>query len=189
MDGVPLEVLAFGGTPPGGAFAEQNIVFTGQWVDNQRFVAVTGAGRWPTANKNVSICDIETLSCRVLAVIPGTVGLEPALSFDRTRIAFIRAADRDQLVGFSSDSEAQKWMETRSLWLVDVRSGEMRELVDAGRGALAPAWSRDGQQLLLTHDRAAWLYDLKRNVAVKIVEPLGVAGPFSDRGWSFAWYR
>jgi Tol biopolymer transport system component len=187
VDGVPLESLAFAGSRPSGAFPDRKLTTSGQWVDDHRFVALTGAGRWPTANKNLAICDIETLRCTVVGQAAGSVALEPALSPDRGRIAFVRAADRGNATGFSSDADAQQWLASRTLWMLDLGSGQTHELIGAGRGVLMPAWSADGRQLLLTRDRAAWLYDLSAARAAQVIAPLDPPMPFGSPGWMFAW--
>lgn len=187
-DGVPLEALALGSREPR-VFPEARVEFSDQWIDDRRFIAITGAGRWPTTNKQLAICDIDTLTCREVARAEGAVSLEAALSPDRTRVAFVRAVDRGRAVGFADDSDAEQWMQTRTLTIVDLRSGDLDELRDAGTAVVGPQWSRDGQQILLTSARAAWLYDLRRHAAVKLIGPLDVASPFGGSGWSFDWHR
>jgi Tol biopolymer transport system component len=189
VDGVPLESLALDGSRPSGAFPDLKLIISGQWIDDQRFVAVTGGGRWPTSNKNLAICDIQALICTVVAQAAGSVALEPALSRDRDRIAFVRAPDRGQVVGFATDAEAQQWIASRALWILDLGSGQAREVQAAGRGVLEPAWSGDGNTLLFTRDRAGWLYDLKAGTAAQLIAPLDPATPFGGPGWNFAWQR
>jgi Tol biopolymer transport system component len=189
MDGVPLESLALDGSHANGAFPDRKLAISGQWIDDHRFVAVTGRGRWPTANKNLAICDIQTLTCSAVGQAVGSVALEPALSRDRTRIAFVRAPDRGDAVGFGSGTEAEQWLASRALWILDLRSGQAREVQAARHGVLVPAWSADGNMLLFARDGAAWLYDLRSERAAQLIAPLDPATPFGGPGWTFSWQR
>ena len=189
MDGVPLESLAFDGSRPSGAFADQQLTISDRWIDDHRFVAVAGIDRWPTGNKNLAICDIQTISCTVVARAPGSVALEPALSPDRSRVAFVRAADRGQAAGFGNEAEAQQWTATRGLWILDLGSGLINEVPAAGHGVLVPVWSADSNILLFARDRAAWLFDLRSKQGTQLIAPLDPATPFVGPGWTFAWHR
>lgn len=188
MDGVPLTTLALSPSRRSGVFPGGKIDIFDEWVDAHRFIAVIGGDRFPTMNKTLAICDIDALSCAPIASQPGTVSLQPALSPDRTRVAFIRAAE-SLGGGFSSEAAATAWMQTRTLWVVDLRSGIAQQQAAAGKGIFSPAWSRDGQHLLLTHEQAAWMYDLGTQSSTKLIEPLDAATPFGGPGWSFAWQR
>jgi Tol biopolymer transport system component len=189
-DGVPFESLSLDGSRRSGAFPLQKIdASANDWIDLHRFVAVVGGGRELTSNKEVALCDIETLSCDVLARATGVVSLQPALSPDRARVAFVRAPDRGNLIGFASASEAEQWMNARTLWIVDLRSGTAAELTNAGRMIFAPTWSPDGQRLLLTHDQTAWFYSLSTGASSPLIKGLDAATPFGGYGWVFAWQR
>jgi Tol biopolymer transport system component len=188
MDGVPLKTLALSPSGQSGAFPDKKIDIFDEWIDAHRFVAVIGGGRFPTANKTLAICDIEALTCAPIASQPGTVSLQPALSPDRSRVAFIRATENSS-VGFSSEAAAAAWMQTRTLWIVDLRTAVAQPQAAAGKGIFVPTWSRDGQRLLLTRDQAAWMYDLATQSMTKLIEPLDAATPFGGSGWSFAWQR
>jgi len=186
MDGVPLRTLALGPSRRSGVFPNKKIDVFDEWIDAHRFIAVVGESRFPTTNKTLAICDIDVLSCAPIASQPGTVSLQPALSPDRTRVVFVRA-DENLAGGFSSEAAAAAWMQTRTLWIVDLGTGAAQRQDAAGKGVFIPAWSRDGQRLLLTHDQAAWLYDLGTRSSTKFIEPLDVATPFGGPGWFFAW--
>jgi TolB protein len=186
MDGVPLRTLALGPSRRSGVFPDKKIDIFDEWIDAHRFVAVVGDGRFPTRNRTLAICDIDALSCAPIASQPGTVSLQPALSPDRTRVAFVRA-DENLAGGFSSEAAAAAWMQTRTLWIVDLGTGAAQRQDAAGKGVFIPAWSRDGQRLLLTRDQAAWLYDLGTHSSTKLIEPLDAAAPFGGPGWFFAW--
>ena len=189
MDGVPLESLALGPSRRSGTFPNKKIDIFDEWIDTHRFIAVLGVDRFPITNRTLAICDVDTLSCAALAPEPGSVSLDPALSPDRTRVAFVRATDLQRNGGFASEVAATQWLRSRTLWIVELGSGQVQEMSAAGKGIFAPAWSQDGQRLLLTHDQAAWLYDLNTQTSTKLIEPLEVATPFGGRGWSFAWQR
>jgi dipeptidyl aminopeptidase/acylaminoacyl peptidase len=188
MDGVPLKTLALSPSRRSGAFPDKKIDFFDEWIDAHRFIAVIGGSRFPTANKTLAICDLDALSCAPIASQTGTVSLQPALSSDRTRVAFIRAAE-NLGIGFSSEAAAAAWMQSKTLWIVDLRTGAAQELAAAGRGVSIAAWSRDDLHLLVTRDRAAWIYDLVTQSSTKLIEPLDAATPFGGPGWSFAWQR
>jgi dipeptidyl aminopeptidase/acylaminoacyl peptidase len=188
MDGVPLKTLALSPSGRSGAFPDKKIDIFDEWVDAHRFIAVIGGNRFPTTNKTLAICDIDAFSCAPIASQPGTVSLQPALSSDHTRVAFIRAAE-SLPGGFASEAAASAWMQTRTLWIVDLRTGASQQQVTAGKGIFSPAWSRDGQRLLPTRDQAAWLYDLATQSSTKLIEPLDAATPFGGPGWFFAWQR
>lgn len=188
MDGVPLKTLALSPARRSGAFPDKKIDTFDEWIDAHRFVAVVGGDRFQTTNKSLSICDIDTLACAPIAQQPGTVSVQPALSPDRTRIAFVRAADTGG-IGFSSEAAAKTWLATRTLWILDLRTGVVQLQAAAGTGVFVPAWSGDGQRLLLTRDQAAWLYDLGSQSLTKIIEPLDPATPFGGPGWAFEWHR
>jgi dipeptidyl aminopeptidase/acylaminoacyl peptidase len=187
-DGVPLRTFALSPSARSGAFPDRKIDIFDEWIDPHRFIAVIGGNRFPTENKTLAICDIETLACAPLASEPGTVSLQPALSPDHGRVAFVRAAESPG-GGFTSEAAAAAWMRTRTLSIVDLRTGITQQQPAAGTGISVPAWSRDGQRLLLTRDQAAWLYDLGTRSSTKLIGPLDAATPFGGPGWSFAWQR
>jgi dipeptidyl aminopeptidase/acylaminoacyl peptidase len=190
MDGVPLKFVIPGPVTKGGTFPDKKIDTFDEWVDADRFVAVLGKDRFPTSNRTLAICEATGLTpaCTPLASQPGSVSLEPALAPDHTRIAFVRAAESPG-GGFSSEAAATAWMQSRTLWIVDLRTGAAHEEVAVGRGIFAPAWSGDGQHLLLTRDQAGWLYDVGSQTMTKLIAPLDPATPFGGPGWSFAWQR
>jgi Dipeptidyl aminopeptidases/acylaminoacyl-peptidases len=188
MDGVPLKILALTPSRRSGVFLEKKIEIFDEWIDAHRFIAVIGASRFPTTNKTLAVCDIDTFSCAPIGLQPGTVSLQPALSPDRTRVAFVRAAE-SLGGGFSSEAAAAAWMQTRTLWIVDLRTGVAQPQPAAGQGISMSAWARDGHRLLVTREQAAWMYDLDTQSSAKLIEPLDAATPFGGPGWSFAWHQ
>lgn len=189
MDGVPLESFGLDGSRKTGVFADHRIDTFNAWVDSRRFVAVLGVDRWPTANRRLAICDIDSISCRAIGPSSPGVDSDPALSFDRSKIAFVRAADRGQAVGFKSDADAQSWIATRTLWVLDMASGTSTEITEVGGGVFTPAWSRDDRQILLARGRSAGLYDLGTASFQNLLTPLDPATPLGGSGWAFNWWR
>jgi dipeptidyl aminopeptidase/acylaminoacyl peptidase len=187
-DGVPLKTIALAPSARGGSFPDKKIDIFDEWIDTHRFIAVVGGGRFPTSNKTIAICDTATVTCTPIASQPGTVSLEPALSPDRSHVAFVRAAE-NSAGGFGSEAAAAAWLQTRTLWIVDLNTGVAQEQTTTRSGVFAPAWSRDGQRVLLTRDRAAWMYEVTTQSITKLIEPLDAATPFAGPGWSFAWQR
>ena len=189
MDGVPLESRSLDGSRRSGTFGEPRIDTFDAWIDAHRFIAVLGVDRFATANRHLAICDIESLVCRVVVPSTSLVDMEAAVSFDRTKVAFVRAVDRGPSAGFASDADEQSWLATRTLWILDLASSTSRPVTSAGSGIFSPAWSRDGRQILVTRSQSAWLYDINADSLRKLLTPLDPAAPLAGSGWTFDWLR
>ncbi|MGH2378379.1 MAG: TolB family protein [Candidatus Limnocylindria bacterium] len=180
-----VEVLPLGSMTPTGALPPDLVWKQEHWIDEHRFAAVVGGGRWLTTNKSLAICDIATMACAIEA---GSVSLDPALSPASKQIAFVRAPDDDE-VGFASETAALAWVKQRTLWIAEPASDALVPLGVAGGGVFDPEWSRDGRAILFQRDGSLWRLDLDSGQVRQLIDGLPLGGALSGTGWVYAWHR
>ncbi len=93
-----------------------------------------------------------------------------------------RAPRRINAPAFRFDNKSWVYNKRKHLWLVDVDSGEVRQLTSGGHSEAGPAWSPDGSTITYRssiHDRH-WINSLNQvctvsvdSGAIEVVSPLG----------------
>ncbi|MDE3097121.1 MAG: PD40 domain-containing protein [Chloroflexota bacterium] len=184
-DGLRPEILRFGEAAP----RPLPVVATGTqrwWLDGRTVVLLAGQGRFIWNNKTVTRCDTVAMTCTPIAGDASTVALEPSVSPDGARIAFVRAPDRG-FTGFTDQTAIDGWNATRRLWIGPLASP--REVSSLGQGIFAPDWAPDGHHLLFIRDDAIWLTDDSASAPRKLVGDLGLQARPWSLSWPHAWHR
>jgi len=157
-------------------------------------LVVEGLGRIVWQNKTIAACDLQAGECQPFAQPAGTVSLDPAWSPDGARFAFVRADAGSLLPGFGPEAVAA-WIRTRTLWIANADGSQTREIMAAGNGVIAPAWSRDHEHILFIRDYSLWLLGLNETTSRRVADGLfGGKQPASYYGqinWQdqVAWFR
>jgi hypothetical protein len=135
---------------------------------------VAGGGREVWANKNLAIVNVESGSIRNLKNPKGSVSIDPSLSPDGSRIAFVAAKNLGTDVGgFNKPEDLTAWVTSRSLWIENVDGSGAHRLTSAGQGVYQPLWSKDRSHILYLKDNSLWL------IGADGGEPEKICGPFS----------
>ncbi len=144
-------------------------------LSSGQLLMVTGGGRIVWADKSLTISNLETGTTKVLPNPKGNVAIDPSLSPDGKKIAFVAAKNLGNSVwGFSKPEELENWIATRTLWIENVDGSGAHPLKDAGTGVYQPVWSKDGNRIMYVRDNSLWIIGANRENPVKIL------GPFSD---------
>ena len=113
-----------------------------------------GGGRAVWTGKSLAVINLESGIARGLKNPEGTVTLDPALSPDGSRMAFVAARDLgNDVLGFEPGQLAD-WVATRGLWVGNAGGSGARPLTSAGTGVYQPAWSRDGARIMYVRDNS-----------------------------------
>ncbi len=91
----------------------------------------------------------------------------------------------------SSDGELVSFTALGDLWLLEVASGDLRQLTDDPFADQSPVFSADGKSIAYLSDRTGsllvWIYDLTNNVAKELNGPVSLDGiSWSPDGKSIA---
>ncbi|OAT82377.1 PD40 domain-containing protein [Desulfotomaculum copahuensis] len=160
-----------------------------QWLSlapQGRLLMVTGGLRIIWANKSLALINMESGQVQKLPNPTGCVAIDPSLSADGRRIAFVAARDLgDQVWGFNNARDLASWVASRTLWVENADGSGAHPLPSAGRGIYQPIWSRDGRHILYVRDNSLWLIDAAGGEPAKICGPLTAEYP--DAG-SFGFY-
>lgn len=152
-------------------------------AETNKMVMVAGSGRIVWHNKQLAVGDPAAGSVEKLDNPAGLVALDPALSRDGQRIAFVAARDLGgQVWGFSKPEDLTAWVNSRMLWVENSDGSGARVLAAAGTGVYQPAWSRDDRHILYVRDNALWI------VGADGYAPQKVVGPFPERQDLFGYY-
>jgi Tol biopolymer transport system component len=197
-DGLPLMSVAEAGRPEQLA---TTLVWPSwvSWSPDGRTVAIVSGGDrvvWG-GNKEVSLCDVETVTCKALAIPSGTVGLAP--SWSGSGALFFSDASAAGAFGPNGDADFSsawiaRWDATSELW--DQRPGAPEPAYEpaAGKGVVDAVAARAGPDVLLVRHDALWLFDLATAKApVEVAGPLLASGALSgfygqvDWQQDFAW--
>lgn len=175
-DGMQLFTLPIGGKPEllTRSLAATYHITLGypDWLrwssDGRSLLLVAGAGRPVWDGKQIAACDAFGAACQLLPrPAQGTVTLDPALSPDGTRLAYVQAKAVHSF-GFSSAGAFNAWIATRTLWLAYPDGSGAHQLTAAGAGIYWPHWAPDGQHLLYVRDHAVWLIDSRGGAPVRL---------------------
>jgi hypothetical protein len=220
-DGSPLALLAYPGAAPqilARTLSDQVTNALAAGAHGALAVVASSGGREIGIGKTVERCDPRTRTCASLAGAttwsgphaqpcpcaglvpapgrPGSgVSLDPAWSPGGDQLAYVKAP-----TAVTPGWPSLAWYHDQALFVWNARTGVSRRLA-VPHGAAAPAWSRDGRELLYVGDDALWLLPADGGRAVVIARPLfpaaqwkGVANdPLSYYGqidWSgqFSWW-
>jgi len=157
-DGLNLYSLQLGNTKP--KLLANGLTYP-EWLSlspRGRLLMVTGGDRMIWHNKSLAMIDVASGSMQELRNPAGCVALDPSLSADGHRIAFV--APRDE--GKYSDSiggtgALAAWVASRTLWIENADGSGAHPLTSAGQGIYQPLWSRDGSHILYVKDNSLWL--------------------------------
>lgn len=163
-----------------------------QFTSDGKLLAVEGGGRIAWANKQLALVNPTNGQSERLAGPIGRVMLDPNISNDTGRIAFVAAPDLGDAWGLTEE-EYYDWLAQRTLW-VRTETGDLQELTHAGANIVGPTWSADGQQIRYFADDALWMVAAdNRSPAQKIIDlgPCASNGIYGaiDYNAYFAWYQ
>lgn len=145
-------------------------------------LTVASGGRAVWTGKSLAVINLESGSVRELKNPEGSVALDPALSPDGSRMAFVTARDLGRDVwGFTKDQLAD-WVATRGLWVGNADGSGARPLISAGTGVYQPAWSKDGARIMYVRDNTIW------TIGAGGGKPERVLGPFPEQKELFGFY-
>ena len=157
-DGMPLNSLQLGSTQP------KTLAFgldRPGWLSlapRNNILMVKGGGRIVWAGQSLTVINVSSGDVRDLKNPPGCVAIDPSLSKDGSRIAFVAAKDLGAKTwGFDNNQDLMAWVASRTLWVEQVNGSGAHPLTSAGRGIYQPCWSRDGSHILYVRDNCLWL--------------------------------
>lgn len=155
------------------------------WLDAREVLVVESGGRAAWSQGPLTRCSVQTGACAEVPAPPDRVAIDPAVSPDGMRVAFVSAERIEDLGG----ERTAGWEASRTLQLWDLASGEMTPLA-AGGGVFGPRWLPDSRRLLYVRQRSVWLLEAAPEaVPVRLVGPLPEpAGLFSYYGHA-DWHR
>lgn len=163
-------------------------------------IMVAGNGRDAWSKKNLALINPASGTVKILENPSGTVALDPALSPDGKRVAFVAARDLgNETPGVVNTTEEwDAWINTRTLWSSNADGTNPYPLTAAGTGIYQPLWSKDGSRILYLRDDALWIIAAEDTAAkqpAKVLDLLlagedllGFYGHFSLRDF-IAWYQ
>ncbi|MDF9408370.1 hypothetical protein L7E55_08365 [Pelotomaculum isophthalicicum JI] len=168
-DGMELYSMPLTGGEP--RLLAKSLIYP-EWLswspDGSTLLAVKGAGREIWRNKSLVACDVKTGESVDLPRRPNTVSLDPDWSPDGKHIAYVEAAEEEDL---AEAGEVSAWQQTRTLWVADAGGKNARQVSEAGTGISRPLWSRDGAHIIYLKENSIWLIDINGGSPVKLVGP------------------
>ncbi|MHB1125731.1 MAG: TolB family protein [Bacillota bacterium] len=152
-----------------------------------RMLAVVGGGREAYTNKAIAIIDLYSGKVSSIPNPGGQVSIDPALSPDGKKIAFIAAKDAGTNgVDFSSVQGQKDWIYSRTLWVENTDGTGKEKLTAAGQGILQPVWLKDGNHIMYVKDNSLWVIGVDGGEPEKLLGPLpGNKDPFGYYGYAF----
>jgi TolB protein len=160
---------------------------------------VQGRERLTWADKSLALINVAAGQIREMQNPAGCVSIDPAISADGKRIAFVAANDLgDNVEGFNSNKDLMAWVASRTLWVERADGSGAHPLPSAGQGVYQPLWSRDGSHILYARDNSLWLIGADGGEPARICGPLSyedpLAGVFGYFGFisyqdEVAWYQ
>jgi TolB protein len=197
-DGMPLCSLQFGNTEPkllASGLGRQGWLSLGSQGE---LLMVAGGGRIVWADKSLAVINVESGSVRNLKNPTGSVAIDPSLSPDGRRIAFVAAKNLgDRIWGFDNPEDLTDWVASRTLWVENADGSGAHPLTSAGQGVYQPSWSKDGSHILYVKANSLWLIGAGGGEPEKIC-PLAnedpAAGAFGYYGFisyrdQMAWFQ
>jgi len=182
-DGLGLLSLRLGDVKP--THLATGLIHQG-WLSQSpagKLLMVTGSGRIIWNNKQLALGDPGAGSVKAIDNPAGMVTIDPSLSRDGRRIAFVAARDLGgEVWGFSKPDELTAWINSRTLWTANSDGSGAHPLTAAGTGIYQPVWSRDGSHILYIRNNALWL------ISADGGNPQKVVGPFLERQDPFGYY-
>ncbi len=159
---------------------------------------VNGGGRIVWADKNLALINVESGQIKDLKNPAGCVAIDPSISADGSRIAFVAAKDLgDNVWGFNNAQDLAVWVASRTLWVENADGSGAHPLTSAGQ-VYQPLWSQDGRRIMYVKDNSLWLIGADGGEPAKIYSPLAyedpLAGAFGYFGFisyqdEVAWYQ
>jgi TolB protein len=160
---------------------------------------VKGHSRIVWADKNLAMINVESADVRDLKNPPGCVAIDPSISTDGTRIAFVAAKNLgNDIWGFDKTEDLTAWVMTRTLWVENADGSGAHPLTSAGKGIYQPRWSKSGRHILYARDNSLWLISAAGGHPERICGPLAyedpLAGAFGFYGFisykdELAWFQ
>ena len=174
-DGLELQSLKLGESQP--KTLTYGLVYRNwlSFLPQGQLLTVAGGNRPVWVDKSLAICNPGTGNTRNLANPKGDVAIDPALSPDGSKIAFIAAQNLgNDTWGFSDSGKLSDWIATRTIWIENTDGSGAHPLKAAGTGIYQPEWSKDGTQIMYIKDNSLWMIGADDN------NPRKILGPFSE---------
>jgi dipeptidyl aminopeptidase/acylaminoacyl peptidase len=89
----------------------------------------------------------------VAALVAADMPLSPAQTLDRRSIGELELSPDGSRLVFTVSEPVKAAARPRSIWLLDVASGRIRQLTFSGKNDGSPRWSPDGRSIAFTSDR------------------------------------
>src|SRR5262245_59499088 len=80
--------------------------------------------------------------------------LSPEQTLDRRSIGELEFSPDGSRLVFTVSEPVKGTARARSIWLLDVASGQLRQLTFSGKSDGSPRWSPDGRSIAFTSDRS-----------------------------------
>src|SRR5215470_11143825 len=87
-------------------------------------------------------------------VVSADTPLSPEQTLDRRSIGDLEFSPDGSRLVFTVAEPVKGTARTRSIWLLDVASGRLKQLTFSGKSDGAPQWSPDGGSIAFTSDRS-----------------------------------
>ncbi len=198
-DGMPLYSLRLGESQPKLLASGLNRQGWLSVAPPDNLLMVQGDGRIVWAGKNLTLINVESGQIRDLQNPAGCVSIDPSISADGKRIAFVAAKDLgDNVWGFNKPEDLTAWVASRTLWIENADGSGAHPLASAGQGIYQPLWSKDGSHILYVKDNSLWLIGADGGESAMICGSLAAddptAGAFGFYGFisyqnQMAWFQ
>jgi TolB protein len=198
-DGMPVCSLRLGNTKPtllANGLNRQGWLSLGPQDD---ILMVKGGGRIVWSGKSLTLINVKSGQIKDLPNPPCCVSIDPSLSKDGSRIAFVAARDLGYNVwGFNNGKDLTAWVASRTLWIENADGTGAHPLTSAGQGICQPRWSKDGGHILYVKDSSLWLIGADGGDPVEICSPIAADDPtagnfgyygFISYGNQMAWFQ
>ena len=120
-------------------------------------------------DQSVESCSQATYQCTPVKKAARTISLDPAWSADGSTLVYeVGKASQNQ--GFSQ-RYVSNWYDSLQLWLYRPTT-KASIMVPSARGAVVPAWSKTGDNLLYVADDGIWLWKNLKGTPVEVAGPL-----------------
>ncbi len=106
-----------------------------------------------------------SLALAALAVTSAAAPLTPGQTLDRRTIGELDFSPDGSRLVFTVTEPVKGAARARALWLMDVSTGQLRQLTFSGKSDGAPRWAPDGRSIVFVSDRdgGSHLYRLPMN--------------------------
>ena len=130
---------------------------------------------------------IRLIAVSLLLLLPGVgfAQLKPEQTLNRRPIAEVRFSPDANRVAFTVSEPPKGPTRSRHVWILDVRTREVRQFTNSAKSEFAPRWSPDGRRLAFLSDRdeapQIYLMPTDGGEAIRLTEGKNAARAFE---WS-----